>query len=366
MKGDPTDITGIAGLVNKNYLNPNVDVAELEKKIIGNDFRLIKKKNPEEEYNQRMKKINQRIRSNSHSSSDSSNSDDSSNNSSDSDSSDSNSSDSDSSSSDSDSSSSSDRGKTAVPVSGKYKPMDSFPSDSVTPLPKLQYNSRPATQPTLQPASQFTAQPISQPVSQFASQPISQINYIDHAASTYSPQNSDFMSREDEEEKKCLMLDDIDHLRTELQDEDNIDLSRIPEVTSDSSFSEVEKVLKTLRRKYDRLRNNTFGNEIIIAAAQALEFVFDGERQFGKYRAPDLTGWHNTIRVKLRRMKYETSTITSETMDKLNVGPLGRLLMELGPSAFLHSKMKSDQHGKKTYTRDQMAKAHEDLREFED
>jgi hypothetical protein len=190
---------------------------------------------------------------------------------------------------------------------------------------------------------------------------------LDHAMQAYAGNAPNFHieSIEDEEEKKSELLEDIDELKYELEDED-VDLSLIPEVDRESSLEEIMNVRKILRRKYDRRRFNSFGNEFILAFAQAMEYICDGERKIGNFTVPDLTNWHNTVRTKLRKLRYETSTIVSGTMEKFNIGPVGRLGLELVPSAFLHSKMRKDQRGKSNYTPNQMSEAYDQLSQFDE
>lgn len=187
---------------------------------------------------------------------------------------------------------------------------------------------------------------------------------INEALRAYSGYETNIdMERENEEEMKSILLEDIDELRSELE-ADQIDLRRIPEVNHDSEIDDIKKIHKILQRKYDRRRYNNFGNEMILAAAQGLEYAFDGKRRWGPY-SPDLTGWHNTIRPKLRRMRYETSTIVSGIMQEYNIGPTTRVLMELVPSAFLYSRMRKEQHGQMNYSPDQMSEAYDDLRQYD-
>jgi hypothetical protein len=188
--------------------------------------------------------------------------------------------------------------------------------------------------------------------------------HFDEVLRAYSGINSDVnLEREKEEDTKAIILEDIDELRAELAS-DGVDLSRIPEVNQDSPMNLVQSVHKSLRMKYDRKRCNTLGSEIILAGAQGLGYLFNGKRKFGPY-APNLEGWHNTVRPKLRRMKYETSTVVASIMQEYNIGPIARILLELGPSAFLYSHMKKEQTGASGYSKDQMSEAFDDLRQFD-
>lgn len=169
------------------------------------------------------------------------------------------------------------------------------------------------------------------------------------------------MIKEQEEDTKSILLEDIDELKFELED-DGVDISRIPEVDQDSPLADVQKVHKMYKVKYIRRRYNDFGHEIILAGAQGLGYIFDGSRKIGPYK-PNLVGWHNEVRTKLRRMRYETATIVSGIVQEYNIGPFSRLLFELVPSAVIYSNSKKNQHGQTNYTVDQYSQAIGELRD---
>lgn len=190
-------------------------------------------------------------------------------------------------------------------------------------------------------------------------------NGLDDILKAYSGQQNHQinMDRERDEEMLNMLLENIEELKAELQ-KDNIDISRIPEVNEDSNIRTVKMVYKLLQNKYDRNRCNTFGSELILAGAQGLGYFFDGKRQIGPFR-PNLAGWHNTVRPKLRRMRYETSTIISNIMQEFNIGPIGRIAIELIPSAIIYNNTRREQNGRKNYTQDQMSEALDELRQFD-
>lgn len=155
--------------------------------------------------------------------------------------------------------------------------------------------------------------------------------------------NSLSFEKERKEDLKCAMLADIDSLMSTLSNED-VDLSRIPKVDGSSSYKEVEDVLKILRHKNDHARCCSFAEELLLFGAYALESLFDGKKTwFGKYQ-PDLTGWHNTVNVKLRRMRHDTGQLVNNVMQDYQIGPGMRVLLELIPSLILYSRANSQQH----------------------
>jgi hypothetical protein len=158
-----------------------------------------------------------------------------------------------------------------------------------------------------------------------------------------SDQREFSLEKEKREDMKSAMLAEIDSLMDILV-EVGIDLSRIPEVSQSSSYEAVESVLRTLRHKNDATRYTTFAEEILLMGVQALEELFDGKRMwFDKYQ-PDLTGWHNTVNSKLKRMRHDTGQIVSTIMHDYNISPGVRIMMELVPNMILYSNQRKEQH----------------------
>lgn len=149
-------------------------------------------------------------------------------------------------------------------------------------------------------------------------------------------------NKEREIEDKLLLMEKIDFLRGELEDR-GIDIKHITIVTQDNSINTIRNIMQILENKYNRHRYYTMANETILSVAHGMEYVFDGNRKIGPWQ-PDLTGWHNTVRVKLRHMKYETSTIVSDLVREYNIGPWVKIGLELVPSAFLYSRLQSEKN----------------------
>lgn len=148
--------------------------------------------------------------------------------------------------------------------------------------------------------------------------------------------DADFVQKEDEEDEIARIMEQIDLLRTNLESE-GVDLSRIPEVNAATSKKEAKAVLKILQIKNDRLRYCDFFEEGILAIAYGLENIFDGKREiFGS--KIDLTGYSDTVKVKLRRMRYDTSNFVSGIMQGYNINSGWRIMFELIPSLILYSR----------------------------
>ena len=172
------------------------------------------------------------------------------------------------------------------------------------------------------------------------------------------------VEKEKEEDDKAILLEQIDMLITNLKDE-GIDVSRVPEVDNSSPIEDIENVHKILRLKNDRNRYCSFAEECILAGSHTLEWLFDGKKQYMS-RRPDLRGWSATVNIKLRRMRYDTSTFVSEVMQDYNLGHGTRILFELLPSLFLYSKMKKSQYADNLITSDEMNSAIDRIRDIEE
>jgi hypothetical protein len=148
--------------------------------------------------------------------------------------------------------------------------------------------------------------------------------------------DSSFVQQEEEEDEMARIMEQIDLLRTNLESE-GIDLTRIPEVNAFSNKKEARAILRMLQIKNDRLRYCDMFEEGILAIAYALEGAFDGKKEYLGTKV-DLVGWPDTVKVKLRRMRYNTSSFVGDIMKGYNIGHGWRILLELFPSLFLYSR----------------------------
>lgn len=158
------------------------------------------------------------------------------------------------------------------------------------------------------------------------------------------------------EDEKNSMLEQISALRDALEDADPKRLDKVPKVDHNSSYDEVANVLKLLRRMNDRERYTSLAEVFILWGASAVEELFNGERLwFNKY-TPDARGWSREVQSKLRRMRYDTSTLVGDMMHDYNIGSGARIMMELGPNLFMYVKKKKD-----NYNQADMFSYHQDL-----
>jgi len=174
------------------------------------------------------------------------------------------------------------------------------------------------------------------------------------------------IEKEKEEDNKATMLEEIDSLKLTLE-EDGINIERIPNVSQKNTYEEISAVHKIFRLKNDRSRYCSFAEEFLLFGAHGVEELFNGENVWlGRY-SPDLTGWHNHVQVKLRRMRHDTSTLVSGIMQGYNIGPGLRIMLELIPSMFMYSKMRKTQFGsKKLYSEESMGYSMKRIRDVDE
>ena len=146
---------------------------------------------------------------------------------------------------------------------------------------------------------------------------------------------------ENREDLKVSLLEKIDNLMEELED-DGISLDKIPRVDYNTDLEKIEYVTKLLMLKSNRNRYASLGEEFILAMASGLEMICNGDREILGLK-PDLQGYSDVVKVKLRRLRNETSQVVGNVVEKYEISPLTTLLIELIPSLFLHSKRRKNQ-----------------------
>jgi hypothetical protein len=153
------------------------------------------------------------------------------------------------------------------------------------------------------------------------------------------------VERERLQDIKASKLEQIGQLRMTIEEE-GIDCAGVSNPTSDSSMEEIDSVLNILRLKNDRNRYSSLAEEVILGVAEGIETVFDGSRAVPLVGwKPDYTGYHSTVNIKLHRMRFETSQVVGNIIEKYNVGPTARIIMELLPSFFLYPRQQKKQRG---------------------
>ena len=108
--------------------------------------------------------------------------------------------------------------------------------------------------------------------------------------------------------------------------EEGIDTSMINTPSMSSSLEEVESILNLLLMKNNRYRYSSLAEEVISAGAEMLESVFDGTRKVPVLGiCPDYTGYSSTVNVKLHRLRFETSQVVGDVVERHNISPMLRI-----------------------------------------
>jgi hypothetical protein len=169
--------------------------------------------------------------------------------------------------------------------------------------------------------------------------------YINNVVSTIRNESFTVIGEEREKirDSKASKLEQIGQLRLTLEDE-GIDCSSVTKPNMDSPMDEIDAVINILRLKNDRNRYSTIAEEVILGIAEGIETVFDGSRRIPILGwRPDYTGYHNTVNVKLHRMRFETSQVVGSIIEKHKIGSSARIALELLPSFLLYPRQQKIQ-----------------------
>lgn len=145
------------------------------------------------------------------------------------------------------------------------------------------------------------------------------------------------MEQEIEEDRRNTLLQQIESIRDDLNElGENVDSPQYM-VSYDAPLKRIEEVNRRLTFKYNKLKYNSIAEEALVAGASLLEMVFDGEHEYFGCK-PDITGYSDVVKSKLKRIRVETSTVVSKFVAANNIGIVPRLMMELLPSMFILSQ----------------------------
>jgi hypothetical protein len=152
------------------------------------------------------------------------------------------------------------------------------------------------------------------------------------------------MEQEIEEERRNTLLEQIEALRDDLGELGiSVDGAQYY-VSYDAPLRRIEEVHRRLTFKYNKLKYNSIAEEALVAGASLLEMVFNGKHEYFGCK-PDITGYSDVVKSKLKRIRVETSTAVSRFVARNNVGVMPRLMMELLPSLITQSQRRKLQAG---------------------
>ncbi len=151
------------------------------------------------------------------------------------------------------------------------------------------------------------------------------------------------MDQEIEEERKSYLLEQIESLKDDL-DELGVSIDRIQYVSFDSPLKTIDEVHRRLMFKYNKLKYNSIAEEGLVAGASILEMVFNGKHEYFGCK-PDITGYSDVVKGKLKRIRFETSTAVNRFVTNNNIGGVSMIAMELLPSLITQSQRRRLQMG---------------------
>jgi hypothetical protein len=152
------------------------------------------------------------------------------------------------------------------------------------------------------------------------------------------------MEQEIEEERRNTLLEQIEALRDDLGELGISVEGTQYYVSYDAPLRRIEEVHRRLSFRYNKLKYNSIAEEALVAGASLLEMVFNGKHEYFGCK-PDITGYSDVVKSKLKRIRVETSTAVSRFVVKNNVGVVPRLMMELLPSLITQSQRRRLQAG---------------------
>lgn len=159
-----------------------------------------------------------------------------------------------------------------------------------------------------------------------------------------SPKDSrNLLDQEDEEDELARIMEQADMLREYIHSQNPKLVERVPRILPSTPVREARIIFKTLQRKNDSLRSVDMFEEGMLSLAYGIEQVFDGKREVFGFKI-DLTGWSDTLKVKLKRMRYHTGAFIKEMMHDYDINHGWYIVLEILPSMLLYTKDRRTQN----------------------
>lgn len=156
-------------------------------------------------------------------------------------------------------------------------------------------------------------------------------------------ESRNLLDQEDEEDELARIMEQADMLREYLRSQNPKLVERVPEIQPDTPMRDARIILKTLQRKNDSLRSVDMFEEGMLSIAYGVEQIFDGKREIFGFKI-DLTGWSDTLKVKLKRMRYHTGAFIKEIMHDYDINHGWYIVLEILPSMLLYTKDRRTQN----------------------
>jgi hypothetical protein len=151
------------------------------------------------------------------------------------------------------------------------------------------------------------------------------------------------LDQEDEEDELARIMEQADMLREYIHSQNPKLVERVPRILPSTPVREARIIFKTLQRKNDSLRSVDMFEEGMLSLAYGIEQIFDGKREVFGFKI-DLTGWSDTLKVKLKRMRYHTGAFIKEMMHDYDINHGWYIVLEILPSMLLYTKDRRTQN----------------------
>lgn len=146
------------------------------------------------------------------------------------------------------------------------------------------------------------------------------------------------LSNDRKDDEKLVMVEQIEELKNNLELE-GVDVSRF-EVSEDDDFEKIKGIHTKLKLKSQYKSYSCMFEHGVILGAECVEWAFDGNKEYFGY-APDMTGWSDTVQVRLQRMRLETASFVSTVMQEYKFSSGLNILAQLLLSGIMHSVTKN-------------------------
>ena len=99
-----------------------------------------------------------------------------------------------------------------------------------------------------------------------------------------------------------------------------------------------------------------FQSGLLYCIPAVVEHVFDGKKEYFGYR-PNMEGWSDTVKIKLRQMKPQTSKVVSGLVQNYKISETSSIIFQLFLSGVLYSQTRrkesdEEKYGRKTTDRE--------------
>ena len=150
----------------------------------------------------------------------------------------------------------------------------------------------------------------------------------------------DILQDDADEDELIRLKENIEGLKQTLIEE-QISYDNIAYVNDLTSVSKARKVERAMQVRLDNLRLREMIEEVALTLCSGVEEVCNGENEIlgGK---PDLRGYSNTLKLKLRRMRGKTTYAVSQVLQNSNMPWWLTLILDIGPSLFLFARDKQN------------------------